>query len=252
MRSPVGNALALGCTIIATLIAVLTYFAARGPEKALAVRVLSSSSLLKGDTSDVSQLKLLYGEESVFAPFRLSVVIESTGRAPIQKNDIEQELAIELKGSRVLRAWVSKATPKSIDCQVSHAGEKILVSHGLLNTGDLVFVEILTDGEPKSIDAYARIAGVKHVSLSRLDGAVQGPVAQPFFLVHGKGWEWGFLVYCSLVWVGCFGAISRDILRRKTGHESPSARLLGALAFSLCNAPLFLMIAGAARSLLVN
>lgn len=189
-------------TLVATVIAVITYFSARGPAKAIEVHLESSQSLLATDAAKF--VTVTHGSERVTSPVRVVFSVLAKGREPIRRDDIESHVFVRFPQSRVLIATVAQTSPVGMSATVSldqrGVDQVVSVAHGLLNPGDYIRVEVLVDGAVEQVSVGGRIAGVATVYLRDLSVGEKTPFAEvrPFLIAMPAGIEWALLILCTM------------------------------------------------------
>lgn len=130
------------------------------------------------------------------------VRIANTGRGSLPPDEWDGPLEIRCSGQSVLSARQSAASPSGLEIGLRIVGDRLLVDPFLLNSRDLVEIELTTERSPE-VTVHARIRDVKRVSRKRyvyppgtgIDGAlmtgdkvmyfVAFPVMLIIFLVVG-------------------------------------------------------------------
>jgi len=133
--------------------------------KELSISYLVDSPLIV-DFDKESQLKVVYDNKSVSAPRLMSLKFYNSGEVPIQKKDIESPLRLMFKKARLIEARISRTVPEGIDSSVLIEDKSLIVSHGLLNPKEAIFVELVYDGEQEVPTAGFRIAGISKPIIS--------------------------------------------------------------------------------------
>lgn len=210
-------ALAL-CTVVGTSVTVFAYFAVRGPEKALEVRILQSDRLASPDFGNVKQLEILFDKQRVAQPTRVVGEVVSTGRNSIRREDVESPLAISMGEGKILAAGIVSSEPAGIDAKISTDQSSIVLRHGLMNSGDRVTFEILFDGASIVPSASARIAGVSEVLV--VQSYRPNKSQDVTWPVLPKWSQWAASAYVLLVSAGMMAALVGAL--RKQFHAKAS------------------------------
>ena len=140
-------------TLIATAVAVATFFGIRVQKKELELSYLAKLSLVNPDLSSTGDVKVIYRGRDIRTLTKLSARLTNTGAVPIEKREIESPLliAFDPQRAKILGANITGRNPGSIDatCNTTEKNE-IILEHGLLNPADSVTFEVLFDGDPGS------------------------------------------------------------------------------------------------------
>jgi hypothetical protein len=208
------------CTVLGTLITSIAYFAARGPEKALEVRILQADRLVSPDLGSVKQIELLFDKERVALPTHIVGEIVCVGRGSIRREDVEVPMTIVLGEGRVLAAGVVSTEPAGIESSVSALGDSVVIRHGLLNTGDRIRFDTLFDGRVSQPKIAARIVGVRSVAIVMMD---ESPSRRDVTWPNMPRWlQWAMATYAASL---CAAGIGGLFLMTKRQFRSKSEKI---------------------------
>jgi hypothetical protein len=138
------------------------------------------------------ELELRFKGDVIKDPYLLLVRLINTGNKPLEVEDFEQPIRIDLDVP-VLSAWVAKAEPKDFAPDLSWRGNSVFLPGALFNQGDWVAVSVLADGEPKERSVGVRIVGVKEPRKFQPNAGRIDEMAVPL------GWVIGFSSLVLLV-----------------------------------------------------
>jgi len=150
-------------------------------EKELTCYIMSKRQLLTGDPDNVAEgLKVLFREQEVRSPWATTIGIENSGNVPISASDVETPVSLDLGQVSVLSSDVQRTSPTGIDANVEHSGNKVTIRHGLLNAEDVLFINLILDGEPNIRLAGGRISGIKEPRLVDVSEGL-GAATEPYY-----------------------------------------------------------------------
>ena len=137
--------------------------------KNITVHYVSKRPLVSTDSRGAGQLNVIYQGQEVQDPWLLTVRIESSGNTPIEERDIEKPLTVSFNDTKILGVEVSQVNPDNIDVSVASSGSDVVVNHKLLNPGDWIVVDVLSDGEPIASEVSFRISGISTPQVVKLN-----------------------------------------------------------------------------------
>jgi len=114
--------------------------------------------------------------------------VDNTGNTSILETDVESPIRIDLGSAGYSLAPVSETVPSGIKASVAHNANILTIQHGLLNSGDRLVVELISDGEPSlAADAVTgRVAGVSRINAE--DRSVAADTgAEPYYGLSSRG-----------------------------------------------------------------
>ena len=149
----------VAASVIAVVIAWMTY-RRQSNRKALEYLVLSSQRLVNRRVS--SELVVTFDGRVVSDPALSVLRLVSVGDSGIPASSFETSLTITFEGAReVVTASVAAVRPKDLPVLLKLETNRVSIEPLLLNAGDLIEVQALTDGYPREISVNARIADVR-------------------------------------------------------------------------------------------
>lgn len=144
--------------IIAVAVAWLTY-RDQSSKKGLEYLVLSSRPLVSSRVA--SELTVSFGGRPVVEPSFTVLRLVSTGDKGIPAGSFEGPLAVNLKGAKeIVSGSVSARRPDDLPVSLQATGDRLFIEPLLLNPGDFIEVQALSDGQPEAVVVEARIADV--------------------------------------------------------------------------------------------
>jgi hypothetical protein len=150
-----------GLTIGAISIIVSIFFSLKADRrKELTLSYLSKQSLLSVSDDRSGGLEVSFRGAKVVQPWLLSVRLENSGNLPIESQDIERPLGLRLQRSPIRSARISQRVPPDLEAEIDFDSTTVQVRHALMNPGDAIEFDLLTDGEPDSPMTSFRISGI--------------------------------------------------------------------------------------------
>lgn len=139
--------------------------------KSLEFRVASQASLEPAKNGDIKGLQITLDSILLDRPYLTVVELINDGSKPIPSSEFEGPVEVRLAGgTKVVRAQLVSANPKSLEARVTSTENSIAVAPLLLNPEDRLTISILTSGGPPSFSPRARIAGVVEIKLDDSQG----------------------------------------------------------------------------------
>lgn len=204
-----------------------------------------------------SELKLHYKKTLINKPRLIEIKIYNSGNIPISKVDYERPIEIIFATSSIIiDAEVVETHPPNIETQISKDGSKLYFSSGVFNSGDIIKIRVLLDGDKGQTTIQGRVAGVKQIQENLIKkmqfqlpswvwdingilcaGAVLGvSLALLFSRISGAVQGWYLLIFA--IFIGCLGGISmsretstHDELRQRTSPILAGVILFGLSSF---------------------
>jgi hypothetical protein len=149
--------------IVAIVITLLTYLGRR-QQKRLDYQSISILRLLnpRGVSRVADKLKLSYGDTPVKDPCIAVVRLINAGRVPIETEDFQQPVRIDL-GCPVVSADVARAHPPGLETEladkVTWKGTEAQLLPTVFNPRDWLALLIVTDGVPEQATVIIRVKG---------------------------------------------------------------------------------------------
>ena len=111
-------------------------------------------------------LKVVYDDLEVDSPNIVVLRVGNSGKAEIHGDDFDGPVRIEFNESRLLAASVSRKLDESINIDIVRDGDKsVSFTPRLLNVGEWVELQFVTDGLLEVPKVHARVAGQNGGSL---------------------------------------------------------------------------------------
>src|SRR5262245_14763372 len=190
--------LAALATIVALGIAIMQW--RTHPRKVLEVTYIAKLSLVNPAGAS-EKVRVTYDGQYVKNLTKLSARVSNIGDTPIEKRDIEEPLVFTLQSGAVLAAEIVSTQPSGLRVGKTHDPRSVRLDHGLLNPGDSIALEILTDGDPGWPSASARVSGVQALSVTIPSTDGTGPPRIAWFRLSRQT-EYSILTISSVAVVG--------------------------------------------------
>lgn len=172
--------------LLVAIIAVLAtgYFSIRS-DRVKDLSITYQSKPLFAPTQSAPQtstLEMRIGNVVVKHPWLLTLRVENTGNIPIEERDIEMPLEVQFAKTKPLIAEIVKKSQAAIFGNAAIAGDRISLTHKLLNAGDWIDIQIVFDDEPSLPPSVrARISGVSQIG--QRVSATDDKTGVPFLLL---------------------------------------------------------------------
>lgn len=178
----IGTTLALGALIFTAL----TYFNRRGQSRIEYV-TMTMRRILPGRVAQ--ELEVVHGGSRVNEPALTVLRLVSVGDAAIRPEDFESDLKVTLEGARevVSASWTANR-PTDLDPTLEVQGVEVLVSPHVFNPGDMLELQVISSGPPRTVGVTGRVA----------DLTIKKRVSLPY--PPGSGSEGEMLGFDQFVW----------------------------------------------------
>lgn len=144
---------------LALVVAWATY-RSQSEQRGIEYLVLSNQRLVSPRVA--GDLEVSFRGQVVEAPALTVLRMVSTGDRAIAAAAFEGPLVVTLAGARrVVSASVSAMRPRDLPVVLSSEGDAVHVDPLLLNPGDFLEIQALTEGQPEHVRVSGRIADVK-------------------------------------------------------------------------------------------
>lgn len=163
------SVLSLVATVIGVFVAFYIFRAQRS-EKRLSYSIIASGPLVNVTDNLNGRLKLAFDNKPVPNVNLVILRLSNSGNEPIQPNDFSTPITFtfgKTNDTQILDSSVSTTYPPDVTYQLKKLDRKVVLSPGLLNSGDSITLKVLLAGGDYSISSSGRISGVK--SLERVD-----------------------------------------------------------------------------------
>jgi hypothetical protein len=127
---------------------------------------LISKTRILSRSSRALPLEVVYDGQEVDSPNIVVLRLGNTGKAEIHAGDFDGPVRIEFGDSRLLSSNVSRKLDESISVDiVQDADKSVSFTPRLLNAGEWVELQFVTDGALETPSVHARVAGQSGESL---------------------------------------------------------------------------------------
>lgn len=135
------------------------YWLSRKPKR-FGYQVISKTRILAHQSVDLP-LQVVYAGHEVSSPNILVLRLGNTGKAEIRAEDYEGPIKIAFQSSQILSGMVSGKSDDAIDADVISSGapNAAVFKPVLLNPGEWVDLQFVTDGPLEIPSIHSRIAG---------------------------------------------------------------------------------------------
>ena len=174
--------------------------------------VISSRTLLIQKLEGIDGLKVTLQEREIDKLFSTEISVENTGWKLISKDDIIKPMVVTFSDAPILGVALKERFPENLEYSVRLINQaEMEVEFDVLNRGEKLVLNILTDKEPKNI--IGRVRAKNFSKLNVLDHHVDPPVARKiptnvFFII-------GFSIF-YIIFGFYFGRKELGPLRRDT------------------------------------
>jgi hypothetical protein len=152
----------VGLALASVLIAWITYRSQRSKTRLEYAIVASVKLLPVGVPKD---LKVSLGERQISDPHVLAVRIVNTGDKSIRAASFDTDLSISLTDVReVVEVSATSSRPLDLGAEIVADGVDVKISPLLWNPGDMIQIQILSDGSPSGVAVLGRVEDLPKVS----------------------------------------------------------------------------------------
>lgn len=203
---------------LATLVVAVLAYLRRQPKTQLEYIVLTRSEVLPAGLPRTFQL--VHRDLQVEDPSMAIVRIVNTGDRAIPEVDFASDLTINLPGARVVSVLCTAKRPHDLQPKLVIDGERVQISPLLLNSGDMMQLQILSAGLPSEIEVSGR---VKDLSIARRTELPYPPGSGEHGEFYGPVdyFVWFFFIPGTILGVGALIALN--------GHNSAAGRIVAAV-----------------------
>lgn len=104
-------------------------------------------------------LKVVYDGQDVDSPNLIMVRVGNVGKAEIRGHDFDGPVRIDFKEGRILAVGVNDTSVPDISPDLEQAPNSVAFTPSLLNAGEWIDLQFVTDGPPEMPAIHARVAG---------------------------------------------------------------------------------------------
>ena len=204
-------------TIIGTMVGMIALIAFYSEVRSREITVFygECTPIINDSVSPNTKFAITYNGEMVASPYITPITIRSTGSDDIPSRDIEGELTVQFDCANVLDAYIARLAPDNIEAALIVSEGGISISHGLLNPGDIIQLEIITPELCRPVNARARIARVGSIPIVPVGTTGATTTASPFYFAMPKVLEWLFAALfatCTvIIMLGMAGAMFNSL-----------------------------------------
>lgn len=157
--------LEVGVGVVALIITAVLFRADRR-RRSLRWVVIANRAIL---TQTKFNVEVRHGNQLVTAPRLIVWRIANGGADPIAASDFETPLTLRVEGATILSAEVTLTRPTDLAPSMDRiARDRVSLEKRLLNSFDLVEVQMLVDGEPSLLVVEGRVTGVSKIERGRV------------------------------------------------------------------------------------
>ncbi len=155
--------------IVPSVFISLYFFYLGQDKRSLSISLASEVPIIAGNT-DISRLRITYGDATISSLTALQLVVKNDGNQPIHRSDFDAPLVFNFSGQLPEPPVVNEKSPKDLSPKLylSH-GNRLELQPLLLNPGDWFsfksFIVNNPSDDPVSING--RLSGIKSIMLSR-------------------------------------------------------------------------------------
>lgn len=147
------------------------------PGKGLMFKLVSKAPLLVEEnvvetvelSKEGKKLRLTLDGEPLKAPHMTTYLIKNTGVAPIEREEFETPIQVLMQNNARILKVRHEFIPKDINSDITFEKNRVQLTPALFNPGDMIILQILTDGERPDMHAGARIKGVERIVTTETD-----------------------------------------------------------------------------------
>jgi hypothetical protein len=164
--------LQVGLAAVAIIVAVALFLADRR-KKSLSYAVLSNRAIVTTPTN--FDLEVLHRGDRVANPWLLVLRIANGGASPVELSDYEQPIRIRVDGARILSGEIAFTRPDGFrPCISNQSADALTLDPSLINSGDLLEIQMLLDGRPEHLRVEARLSGISTIGKEKVPSTSWG------------------------------------------------------------------------------
>lgn len=157
--------LEVGVGVIALVVTALLFRADR-KRRSLQYVVMANRAIITETKFDV---EVRHGDQPVANPRLVVLRIANGGADPIAAADFETPLSLRVDGARILSAEVAYTRPPDLAPDLDEIDEgRVVLAKRLLNSFDMIEVQMLVDGEPTRLAVEGRVTGVNQIERGKI------------------------------------------------------------------------------------
>ena len=130
-------------------------------DKCLSYEIINGQLLSDDNVVNIDDLEILFKKEKIDNIYFSFIKIENSGDVPIRKDDFDNDVSIEFnKDNKRLKAEKWGSNPKGLQIDSEIKDNKIYIKPLLLNKGEYVAIQVLTNGKYEEPILNVRIVGL--------------------------------------------------------------------------------------------
>jgi hypothetical protein len=135
--------------------------------KRLSYAILSNRAIMYKPTA--LDIEVHHDGTLIKNPWLVVWRLANGGTSPIESSHFEEPISLRVTGAEILTAEVTHTRPASFDPQVERIeSDRVALDKRLINSWDMLEVQMLLDGEPSGFDVEARITGISEIKRGRV------------------------------------------------------------------------------------
>jgi hypothetical protein len=215
----------VGLLLAVLAVAIPAYLSIRAEQrKLLVIDLVAVRPLLNIESPGQPELEVLFNRITVNRPWLISAAISNAGNRPIEARDIEVLPSLDIYGASIISAYVTGSSPEGVRANAILDGGSVLLSLGLMNAGESIYLDVLVDGQPTTFAASGRISGLTSpIEVRQQDRTLRRRLVAPFDLPEPLEAAILFLA-ASAAALGIIGAPYKlvQLPRRSNSAAAPS------------------------------
>jgi hypothetical protein len=133
------------------------------PGKGLQFKKVSKIPIAAMDKHSKPSIGLLVDGEPATAPYLTTAVIKNTGNIPISEDDYETPINVVVQNDATIVQMRCLYDPPEIHTEVTHSPKELAIAPTLMNPGDMVILQVFTQGGEPDFSIEGRIEGIEKI-----------------------------------------------------------------------------------------
>ncbi|MFW5836903.1 MAG: hypothetical protein ACOCVM_02770 [Desulfovibrionaceae bacterium] len=133
------------------------------PGKGLQFKKVDKMPVAAMDGQPGPSLTLSVDGKPLEDPYLTTLVLRNTGNIPIIKDDYDAPVGIEIQNDATIVQSRFQLHPEDMNTKVSHSDKALTITPSLMNPGDLVVIQVLTEGGEPEFEIEGRIEGISKI-----------------------------------------------------------------------------------------
>lgn len=173
--------------------------------------VVQRRSLLIERSERIEGLRITLGDREINKLFATEVALENTGRKPITKEEVLKPVIVSFAPTPILNIAVKNTYPTNLAYSIKPVSQTDLqVDFDLLNKGERIIFNVLTDSRPDHVKAAARIKNISELNVRDLENQPSLANAIPSSALYTGAFSLVLLVGSITAARKLFGPLRRD------------------------------------------